>query len=55
MSKQLRKDPAAKGSKGKGVPYTTTATRRERSRDLAQQRRTNYKAIMDDLTQVRGT
>ena len=62
MSKQFKNagdpsdvgNPPAKGPKGKGgsgTPYSVTA-RRERSCELAQKRRTNFKAIMDDLTQV---
>ena len=34
------------------LPYSVMV-RRERSRELAQKRRTTYKTIMDDLTQVR--
>ena len=37
---------------GHGVVPYSLATRRERSRELAQKRRTTYKTIMDDLTRV---
>jgi hypothetical protein len=48
-----RTDTGATGGNGKSgpTPYSV-AQRRERSRGLAQRRRTAYKSIMDDLTQV---
>ena len=60
MSKQMKKnEPTSRGlsrKEGKGdKPYSVAAaSRRERSRELAQKRRTTYKSIMDDLTQVCG-
>ncbi len=39
------------GGGGGGLPYSVSV-RRERSRELAQKRRTTYKSIMDDLNQV---
>ena len=62
-SKSKRAEPsvggvATSGGEGAGkgpapnTPYSTAA-RRERSRELAQKRRTTYKSIMDDLTQVK--
>lgn len=41
------------GEKKGAAPYSMNS-RRERSRELAQKRRTTYKSIMDDLTEVRG-